>query len=394
VDGQRVTTVAVDEEKLQQRLASEGTGAVVTIPVTLDSEVVVGELNGRMIKNMENLQAVVELRTEKAAYTLPAERINIDAIAERFGQNLVLQDIKVKIEIVQPKTDIVRIVEDAANREGFSLVVPPLDFKVTAVYGDQTEEVARFSAYVERTIAIPEGIDPQRITTGVVIEPDGTTRHVPTKVVQIDGKYYAKINSLTNSTYSVVWHPLEFDDVANHWAKDAVNDMGSRMIIEGNGEGLFDPDRDITRAEFAAIIVRALGLKPESGASLFSDVKESDWYNSAIRTAYSYHLVDGFEDGTFRPNDKITREQAMVIISKAMTITKLKSRLPVQTRDAVLHPYPDATEASDWAISSIADCLQAGIVSGRSTGIAPKDDITRAEAAAMVERLLKKSDLI
>ena len=394
VDGQRVAIIAVDEEKLQQRLEAEGAGAVVTLPVTLDTEVVVGELNGRMIKNMENLQAVVELRTEKAAYTLPAERINIDAVAERFGENLALQDIKVKIEIVQPREDMVRVVEDAADREGFSLVVPPLEFKVTAVYGDQTEEVARFNAYVERTLAIPEGVDPQRITTGVVIEPDGSTRHVPTKVIQIDGKYYAKINSLTNSSYSVVWHPLEFDDVADHWAKDAVNDMGSRMVIEGIGNGLFAPDRDITRAEFAAIIVQALGLKPENGASYFSDVKETDWYNGAIRTAYSYRLVTGFEDGTFRPNDKITREQAMVILSKAMTITNLKAGLPVQPLDAVLHPYQDATEASGWAISSIADCLQAGIVTGRSTGIAPKDNITRAEVAAMVERLLKKSDLI
>ncbi|ALS25048.1 S-layer homology domain-containing protein [Paenibacillus naphthalenovorans] len=395
VNGQRVTTVAVDEEKLQQRLAAEGAGAVVTIPVTLDSDVVVGELNGRMIKNMENLQAVVELRTEKATYTLPAERINIDAIAERFGQNLALQDIKVKIEIAQPDTDIVRIVENAANREGFALVVPPLDFKVTAVYGDQTEEVARFSAYVERTIAIPEGIDPQRITTGVVIEPDGSTRHVPTKVIQIDGKYYAKINSLTNSTYSVVWHPLEFDDVANHWAKDAVNDMGSRMVIEGIGNGLFDPDRDITRAEFAAIIVRALGLKLQSGTSFFSDVKESDWYSSAVRTAYAYHLVGGFEDGTFRPNDMITREQAMVILSKAMTITNLKARLPVQTADVTLHTFGDAAEVSAWAQSSVADSVQAGIVSGRSgTALAPKDYMTRAEVATIIQRLLQKSGLI
>ncbi|MED4954508.1 S-layer homology domain-containing protein, partial [Paenibacillus macerans] len=395
VNGQRVTTVAVDEEKLQQRLAAEGAGAVVTIPVTLDSDVVVGELNGRMIKNMENLQAVVELRTEKATYTLPAERINIDAIAERFGQNLALQDIKVKIEIAQPDTDIVRIVENAANREGFALVVPPLDFKVTAVYGDQTEEVARFSAYVERTIAIPEGIDPQRITTGVVIEPDGSTRHVPTKVIQIDGKYYAKINSLTNSTYSVVWHPLEFDDVANHWAKDAVNDMGSRMVIEGIGNGLFDPGRDITRAEFAAIIVRALGLKLQSGTSFFSDVKESDWYSSAVRTAYAYHLVGGFEDGTFRPNDMITREQAMVILSKAMTITNLKARLPVQTADVTLHTFGDAAEVSAWAQSSVADSVQAGIVSGRSgTALDPKDYMTRAEVATIIQRLLQKSGLI
>jgi len=395
VNGQRVTTVAVDEEKLQQRLAAEGAGAVVTIPVTLDSDVVVGELNGRMIKNMETLQAVVELRTEKATYTLPAVQINIGAVSEQIGKSVALQDIKVQVEIAAPSADRVKVVENTAAEGTFTLVVPPLDFTVRAAYGDTVIEVSKFNAYVERTIAIPDGADPSRITTGVVVEPDGTVRHVPTKVIQIDGKYYAQINSLTNSTYSVVWHPLEFDDVANHWAKDAVNDTGSRMIIEGIGNGLFDPDRDITRAEFAAIIVRALGLKPESGASFFSDVKESDWYNSAIRTAYSYHLVDGFEDGTFRPNDKITREQAMVILSKAMTITNLKARLSVQTADAALHPYQDATEASGWAIRGIADCLQAGIVSGRSdTALAPEDFITRAEVAAMVQRLLQKSDLI
>src|SRR5690606_22037509 len=215
-------------------------------------------------------------------------------------------------------------------------------------------------------------------------------RHVPTKVIRIDGKYYSKINSLTNSTYTVGWHPLEFGDVANHWGKDTVNDMGSRMIIEGTGKGLYHPDRDITRAEFAAIIVRGLGLKLENETTPFSDVKASDWYISAVRTAYAYHLVGGFEDGTFRPNDKITREQAMVIISKAMTITNLKAKLPVQAADATLRPFVDAAEVSVWAQSSVADSVQAGIVSGRSgTALAPKDYMTRAEVATIIQGLLQ-----
>jgi hypothetical protein len=167
----------------------------------------------------------------------------------------------------------------------------------------------------------------------------GTVRHVPTKVVKIDGMYYSVINSLTNSTYSVLWHPIEFKDVANHWSKNAVNDMGSRMVIEGIGNGMFSPDWDITRAEFAAIIVRGLGLKLESGVIPFLDVKLTNWYNSAINTAYSNQLISGFEDGTFRPNDKITREQAMVIIDKAMKITNLKAELSFQSTDATLHPY-------------------------------------------------------
>ncbi|MDF2651723.1 MAG: hypothetical protein K0Q73_7528 [Paenibacillus sp.] len=131
---------------------------------------------------------------------------------------------------------------------------------------------------------------------------------------------------------------MEFSDVASHWVKDVLNDMGSRMVIEGTDDGKFTADRDITRAEFAAIIVRGLGLKLENGAGASLDMKASDWYNSAVQTAYTYQLISAFEDGIFRPMGKITREQAIAIISKAF--------------------------------------------------------ITRAEVAAMIHRLLKKSELI
>jgi hypothetical protein len=218
---------------------------------------------------------------------------------------------------------------------------------------------------------------------------------VPTKIVVIDGKYYAKVNSLTNSTYSIVWHPLEFSDVAKHWAKDAVNDMGSRMVIDGTGNGLFGPNRNITRAEFAAIVVRGLGLKLEEGTASFSDVNATDWYASAVSTAYAYGLIDGYQDGTFRPTEKITREQAMTILSKAMEVTGLKAKLASQSADATLRSFDDAASVSAWAQSGVADSVQAGIVSGRNADtLAPKDFITRAEVAATIQRLLQKSGLI
>lgn len=392
---QAVTTVAVDQKKLEDKLAAEGQGAVVTIPVNTKSDVVIGELNGLMIKNMEDKQAVLKLQTERAAYTLPAQQINIGAISEQVGKTVALQDIKLQIEIAAPSADTVKVVENAAVKGTFSLSVPPLNFKVQAVYGGKTIEISKFNVYVERMIAIPDGVDPNKITTGVVVDPNGTVRHVPTRVTQIDGKYYAVINSLTNSTYSVVWHPLEFSDVMNHWSKNAVNDMGSRMVIEGTGEGKFSPDRDITRAEFAAIMVRGLGLKPEAKASPFPDVNAADWYSSAVQTAYAYQLINGFEDGSFRPNDLITREQAMVIVAKAMKITQLKDKFAGKPVDASLRPYTDSLEVSGWAKDSTAVSLEAGIVMGRSsTMLAPKAHITRAEVAAMVQRLLKKSNLI
>jgi len=285
-------------------------------------------------------------------------------------------------------------VKDAAAKGSFSLAASPIEFQIKGTYGNTTVEAARFNTFVERKIALPDGVDPNKITTGVVIDPDGTVRHVPTKLIVIDGKHYAKINSLTNSTYAIVWHPITFDDMTNHWASEAVNNMGSRMVIDGMGEGKFNPDQEITRAEFAAIIVRGLGLKPENGSSPFHDVKLTDWYHSAILTAHTYGLIQGIEDGTFRPNDKITREQAMVILSQAMTITKLKSKVAAQSTDKTLHQFSDAKNASSWAQSGIADVVQSGIVSGRGSELAPQAFITRAEVAAMIERLLQKSELI
>lgn len=394
-DDQQVTTISIDQEKMDQRLAEAGGNVIITIPVNNNSDIVIGELTGQMVKNLANKEAVLEIKTEKATYKIPVQQMNIASISEQIGKSVALQDITIHVEIAAATADTVEFIKDAANKGNFTIVAPSIDFTVKATYGNQTVDVSKFNMYIERTIAIPDGVDPNKITTGIVIEPDGKVRHVPTKIVQIDGKYYAVINSLTNSTYSVVSHAIEFSDVRDHWSKQAVNSMGSRMVIEGTGDGLFSPDKDITRAEFAAIVVRGLGLKFESGATSFTDVKESDWYSSVIKTAVSNQLISGFEDGLFHPTDPITREQAMAIIAKAMAVTGLKAKLPQQDEQSILSVYTDGSESSLWAQRYVADCLQAGIIAGRSeTTIAPKATITRAEVAAIIQRLLQKSNLI
>jgi hypothetical protein len=394
-DGRAVATVTLDENRLEERLAEEGRGTVVTVPVSAGSEIVVGELNGRMVKMMEASEAILEIRTDRAAYTLPASQIRIDALSELIGSEVALQDIKVQIEIAEPAAVTVQAVESAAADGSFTLVVPPIEFTVRAVHGDTIIEVEKFTAYVERLVSIPEGADPERITTAVVVDPDGTVRHVPTRVELIDGRYYAKVNSLTNSTYAVIWNPVEFTDVRGHWAKSAVNNLGSRKIMEGVGGGLFEPARIMTRAEFAATIVRALGLKPEAGAAPFTDVRESDWHNGYILTAWSYGLITGSPDGAFRPDERITREQAMAVLARAMELTNLKAKLPEAADGEVPLAFADADQVSGWAKAAIADNVRAGIVTGRNgTELAPKAFVTRAEVVVMVQRLLRKSDLI
>ena len=95
-DGKIVTTIIVDTRKIEQKLEQEGNGAIVTIPSNTQADVVIGELNGQMVKSMETKQAVVEVKIELAAYTLPAQQINIDAVSQLIGTQVQLKDIRCK----------------------------------------------------------------------------------------------------------------------------------------------------------------------------------------------------------------------------------------------------------------------------------------------------------
>ncbi|MGE4284616.1 MAG: S-layer homology domain-containing protein [Clostridia bacterium] len=392
---QTLTTVTVDDEKIEEKIKTMSNKATVSIPITGSADIGEAVLNGKTIKDMEKKEAILEIKTDSTAYSLPASEIDIDSVSAQIGQAVDLKDIKINIQIVNPPEDIFRIVQDTADKNSYQIVVKPINFEITCTSGNKKVNVSRFKGYVERTIAIPDGVDPGKITTGIVLNEDGTFSHVPTTIVNINGKYYAKINSLTNSTYSVIYNPIEFPDVANHWAKDAVNEMGSRLVLTESGNSNYEPDRDITRAEFAAVIVRALGLAAGTGDNSFADVKTSDWYTGYVETAVSYDIISGYSDGTFGPNDKITREQAMTMIVRAMKLTGLYSTLTDAEISTQISNYTDGVSASEYAEESIAICLKNGLLSGKSSNsLAPKDYLTRAEAAVIIRRMLEKSGLI
>ena len=383
--GKKVITVTVDSKKIEEKLALEGNGSRVTIPINKESDKVVGKLNGQIVKDMEVKESILEIQTNNVSYTLPARQINIDKISEEIGKEVALEDIEVSVEIEMSNEETVKIVEDTAKDGGYALVVNPVKFEVKCTNEEKTVSVTKFSGYVERKIAIPEGIDSRKITTGVVLNSDGTFSHVPTKIVEIDGKYYAEINSLTNSDYTVIYNEMKFNDIKGHWAEEAINDMGSRLIISGVGDNKFEPEREITRGEFSTIIVRALGLmRTGEGIAAFDDVSSDKWFYDGVGIASTYNLISGYGNGKFGPNDMVTREQAMVIIGRTMKVAGIEET----------HDMLDVEGASKWAKAEISKCISSGIVPEEMNGLDLKGDISRGEVAAMVRLLLEKADLI
>ncbi|REE67346.1 S-layer family protein, partial [Paenibacillus taihuensis] len=392
-NGQTVTTVRVDGEAIHNLLAAQGMNPLVTIPIDGNSDVVIGELSEQLVRELQGYGAVLQIKSRVGSYTIPAEQIDLGTIETQLGGVKEPENVVLQVEIANSTSEMQRTAEQAAKSNQFQLVLPLVNFAVRGTVNDISVELSNFTSYVERSIILPEGFDLNHITTGVVIESDGSVRHVPTKVTLIDGRYHAVINSLSNSNYAIVWHPRSYSDTTGHWAEMSIQDLGSRMIIEGEGDDHFIPNTPITRAEFATSLVRALGLQLVHGASPFNDVDVKDWYNVTVDTAIRYHLADGFEDGTFRPGDAITREQAMTMLSNAMAYTGRKVKV-VETSES-LSVFRDSSAISPWAANGVIDCLNQGIVKGRSVQeLAPQGYITRAEAATMIQRLLQQADLI
>lgn len=178
-----------------------------------------------------------------------------------------------------------------------------------------------------------------------------------------------------------------FDDITGHEAKYAIESLSSRGIITGKTDKLFEPDSTMTRAEYATIVVRGLGL-PVKNSTDFADVTEDDWFFDFVGTAHFYGIVNGVSDTEFNPNGTITREEAAVMTARAAKLCGMDNELDeAQSRD-VLAGFLDYIKASDWAVTSLAFCYDEGILPDDVMEIQPMQAITRAEVAQMLFNML------
>lgn len=167
-------------------------------------------------------------------------------------------------------------------------------------------------------------------------------------------------------------------DIKGHWAESNIQKWIDAGIINGYQDDTFKPNNNITRAEFAVILAKVLNDPTVPTEHRFSDVKEGTWYYDAVNKLCSLGVVS--EADKFNPNSNITRQDVIVMASRALRISS--------SNKDVLNKFSDADKISDYAVYAVAGFVEKGYTNGYSDGtIRPLQPITRAECIKLLDPL-------
>ncbi len=175
--------------------------------------------------------------------------------------------------------------------------------------------------------------------------------------------------------------PLSFPDVPkSYWAYSFITALSEQGIIGGFSDGTFKPDQPVSRTEFAIQVQKAYAKPDKLPAIAFIDVPPKDWRLPAIDQAVKMNFMSGYPDQTFRPIQKVSRIEAAVSMARGLA-------LPIPSDpEAILQPYQDQDQVPDWARSRLAAAIQAGLLSGDpdTKQLKPNQSASRSDIAALV----------
>ncbi len=189
----------------------------------------------------------------------------------------------------------------------------------------------------------------------------------------------------------VVKEGVSFPDLGGKSCRAAVLGLAARNILNGFEDGTFRPEGHMTRAQFAKTAVTSLGITAE-GTTNFPDVPASAWYSAAVASAVRYKIVNGRDNGCFDPEGEINLQEAAAMVCRSAALCGLDTALGAREADRQLASYTDRSQVQEWAKSTLAWCLKNGVVS-RSGTLEPRAAVTRGEIAEMFWRLLELAEL-
>ncbi|MEN6325731.1 MAG: S-layer homology domain-containing protein [Syntrophomonas sp.] len=197
--------------------------------------------------------------------------------------------------------------------------------------------------------------------------------------ITVNVDHFTKYAVMAKQKASPVQTPaLMLTDLEGHWARASINELAGMGAISGYTDGTFKPDKTISRAEFATVLVKAFELEQKSG-HLFKDTS-GHWAADFINTAAANGIATGYDAGTFGPDQPITREQMAVMIVKAAKLAEATGATAFKDNDKI----------SSWAQGRVQAAVNARIIKGYPDNtFRPQGHATRAEAVSLILNSMK-----
>ncbi len=366
---------------------TKGDAKANTIQIKADAEGAAADvgMSGEALETLakQNEDVIVKITTGDASYSLPADLAKkapeLAALLEEKGLSMANVDIHVVITPVPTK---------GINVDGNALAA--VDFTVNAVdktNGKMLGSINNFTVLVERSMTLPEGQTlPAQYAVFRVAE---TNQFVPHSAIGNT----VTIKSRTNSVYAVVATSVDYDDVTDgFWAKPYIELAASKGLVAGMGNNLYEPNRNVTRAEFTQMLVTALDCGTYTGKGApYSDVTGSAWYYNAVAQAKDLGLIK-FATDTFNPQQPITREEMASMVAEALRLGGLAKGNAMADLDTL---FTDADQISTAYANDVATVAQAKLMAGMGNGaFEPQGSTTRAQAATVQIKLLETLNYI
>ncbi|MDF2668721.1 MAG: glycoside hydrolase [Paenibacillus sp.] len=397
-NGKPATQITVDADTIRKAVEllanASGKTPEIIVEVPGDKPVAIVSISAQALVDAakQAAGAVLNVQAGAASYKLPLDLIDIQALAQELGAQA--GDVQLIVKLEKKTGAEAETIAADVKAQGGVILGDIYDFQVLAQSGTKEVELSDFgNRYVQRTIALQTA--PAGNATAVVIDADtGVMSFVPALFETSNGSTVVTIKRTGNSTYAIVELSKSFADTQGHWAQADIDQLASKLLVQGVTENEYAPEKSVTRAEFAALLVRALGIveKKQTDLPAFKDVRSEDWYAGVVAAAAAAGLIEGYEDGTFRPNAVISREELAVLATRAYKFTEVQSSSGAAVK---LEQFTDAKNVSNWAREAVGLMVNEGIMNGMQDALfAPQEQTSRAQAAVLLKRLAVKLSLL
>ncbi|MEZ7172904.1 S-layer homology domain-containing protein [Sporosarcina sp. OR05] len=334
----------------------------------------------------KNSKAVVTLQFGTVSYELPVNAFDLSAAAT---------DLDVASAELSLVVSVTKVDNPLKDKAAYKVLADAIDFEVKLVApNDKSVTLSVFPTPIKRSLPAASTLNPLT-TVGVTVDANGKVTAVPTYV---SGDKSANLYRSTNSVYTLIEYSKSFADLTGgtSWAGEYVDKLASRMVVNGKTDTTFAPTLKITRGEFAAILSRGLGIVAvDPAGTSFKDVstKQAFNQNGEISAVVEAGIVTGYKDGTFRPYEEITRDQAAIMISRA--IDYVGADKVTFDKKKALTAFKDNKQIGAASRNHVERVYQAGLLDGyQDDTFRPNADANRAQMAKIIYNFLAEIEFI